>query len=342
MPAGVPSRRRFIARGLMLTGLGLLIGCSALTPLAPTPTPRRASRVAVLGWSDVPSSDAGLASVQHLRQGLRESGRDPADVEIQGQYVLEPERYAAGATELLRHQPEVFVAATTAAALAIRQAAPATPIVVVNSADPVGSGLVESLSRPGGTVTGLSTASSQVTGKRLQLLKDVRPEIRRVAIIRNPDSPDTALELAEARAAAATLGLRLIELDVRSAQDIDGVLGSVQTEKIEGIIILYDTVTIVNRSRLLGHAVAHRLPTVVDRRTQFLQAGGLMSYGPDPNDLWRRAGRYVDKILDGARTADLPVEQPTTFELVISQHSADMIGITIPPSVLLQATEVIQ
>jgi putative ABC transport system substrate-binding protein len=208
-------------------------------------------------------------------------------------------------------------------------------------ADPVGTGFVASLARPGGNITGLSMMAPELAGKRLELLRETTPRISRVAVLRNPANPATALSLSETQAAARVLGVQLQLLEVRTPEELDGALGAAARDRADALIVLPDPMLLTHRRRIADLAAKSRLPAIYYER-DFVEAGGLLSYGPSLADMYRRSAVYVDKILKGAKPAELPVEQPTKFELVINLRTAKALGLTIPQSVLIRADEVIQ
>jgi putative ABC transport system substrate-binding protein len=250
------------------------------------------------------------------------------------------ERYAEFAAEFVRLKVDVIVTVASPA-IAARQATSTIPIVFAMAVDPVGSGMVASLARPGGNVTGLSIQSSDLAGKRIDLLREVLPGLHRLAIIANIGSPGGAvLEIAEAQAAAHKLGLEVITLEIRRAEEIAPAFGTLQSG-VQALYVCPDPLINANHARINTLALGARLPTIHPFR-DYLGAGGFMSYGANNADLFRRAGDYVDKILRGAKPGDLPVEQPTKFDLVINLTTAKALGLTIPESFLLRADELIE
>jgi putative ABC transport system substrate-binding protein len=225
--------------------------------------------------------------------------------------------------------------------LAAKQATTTIPIVMALGGDLVELGIVASLARPGGNVTGLSTVASNTIGKRLQLLKEAFQNISRVAIVWNPNSPAKPPEFREAQRMAPSLLLDLQSVEVRTADDFEEVFRLVSSSGADALVVLADGVTISQSARIADFALKRRLPAMYELR-EFTDAGGLMSYGVNRADLWRRAASYVDKILKGTKPADLPIEQPTKFDFVINLKTAQALGLTIPESVLQQATEIIQ
>jgi putative ABC transport system substrate-binding protein len=250
------------------------------------------------------------------------------------------DRLAEIAAEFSRLKVDVIVTGGTPATMAAKQATSVIPIVVAAAGDPVGVGLVASLARPGGNVTGLSSLNADLAGKRLDLLREAISNLGRLAIMGNVDNPLTVLELGELQAAAGPLGLQLDTLEIRRPQDIAPALEAVKG-RADALFVCQDLLTRANRLRINTLALAARLPVMHPGR-EFIEAAGLMSYGPNFLDLYRRVGDYVDKILRGAKPGDLPVEQATKFELVINLITAQALGLTLPPSLLARADEVIE
>jgi putative tryptophan/tyrosine transport system substrate-binding protein len=277
-----------------------------------------------------------------LLDGLRERGyRDGRNLVFERRFSEgHAERCPAFAAELVRLRVDLILVSTTPAAIAATHATQAIPIVMPTAIDPVGAGLVASLARPGGNITGLSQISPDLVGKRLELLKDVVPRLARVVVLWNAANPANASAWQETQAAARALGLRLHAQDVRGPQDLEGASTLTAQVRPEALLVLGDALFDLHRHQIAAFATQQHLPGVFPSR-EWVVAGGLMSYGPNLPDLFRRAATYVDKILQGAKPADLPVEQPTTFELVINLKTAQALGLTIPPSLLFQATEVI-
>ena len=251
------------------------------------------------------------------------------------------ERYPALATELVNLKLDLIVAPGTAAALAAKEATSTIPIVTVVVGDPVGSRLIASLARPGGNVTGMSSAAPDIIAKGLQLLKEGAPRLSRVAVLRNATTPVYVTSFKALEVAARTLRVRLQPIDVRSSKDIESAFAAMTKERADALITMDDPFISLERRRIADLALQHRLPSVSSARSH-PEAGLLMSYGASFTDLFWRAATYVDKILRGAKPADLPVEQPTKFELVINLKTAKALGLTIPHSLLLRADEVIQ
>jgi putative ABC transport system substrate-binding protein len=250
------------------------------------------------------------------------------------------ERYAEIAAEFARLKVDVIVTVTTPAALAAKQATAVIPIVFAAVADPVGTGLVASLARPGANVTGLSNQVSETSGKKLEFLREVVPGLRRLAIMANVNNPAVVLEKGEVQAAALTLGLELATSDILRVEDIASTFDALKG-RADALYVCADPLMNTHRVRINTLALGVRLPTMHGFR-EYVEAGGLMSYGANIPNLFRRAGDYVDKILRGAKPADLPVEQPTKFDLVVNLTTAKALGLEVPPTLLARADEVIE
>jgi putative ABC transport system substrate-binding protein len=249
------------------------------------------------------------------------------------------ERFAEVAAEFVRLKVDVIVTSGVAA-LVVKQTTSVIPIVFAVAADPLGTGLVASLARPGGNVTGLSTQFADTGSKRLEILREAAPGLRRLAIIGNIGYPASVLEMSEVQGAARTIGLEVATLEIRRAEDIAPAFETLK-DRVEALYVCGDALTATNRIRIYTFALAARLPTIIGSR-ESLESGGLISYGPNFVDLYRRSADYVDKILRGAKPADLPVEQPTKFDLVINLVTARALGLDVPPSLIARADEVIE
>jgi putative ABC transport system substrate-binding protein len=249
-------------------------------------------------------------------------------------------RAAEIAAEFVQLKVDVIVTYATSPTLAAKQATSVIPIVFAAANDPVGSGLVASLARPDGNVTGLSVQQTDVAGKRLELLREVVPGLRRMAIMANIGNPGAVLEMGEAQVAARTLGLEVTTIEIRQGEDIAPRFDALKGQA-EALYVCTDPLVITNRARIQTSAMGARLPTVYNSR-EYVETGGLMSYGPNFLDQWRRTAEIVDKILRGAKPGDIPVEQPTKFDLIINLTTAKALGITMPTSVLARADEVIE
>jgi putative ABC transport system substrate-binding protein len=278
-----------------------------------------------------------------FRQGLRELGY------IEGQNIVIESRSAEGsidrlgalATDLVRRNMDVIVAGGSPAIHAAQQATSTIPIVMTTDTDAVAQGFVVSLAQPGGNITGLAGLGVELHGKRLEFLKEVVPTASRIAALWNPASLSLAPFLRATQAAAQALGVELQVLEVRTPNEFEGAFAAAISGRAEALIVMADALLIDHRTRIVDFAQQHRLPGIYPRRS-FVDVGGLMSYATNFPNMLRRAATYVDKILKGATPADLPVEQPMTFELVINLKTAKALGLTIPPTLLFQADEVIQ
>jgi putative ABC transport system substrate-binding protein len=281
--------------------------------------------------------------VEVFRQGLRDLGY------VEGKNILIEYRYAEGksdrlanlAAELVRIKSDIIVTADTPPIRAAKNATSKIPIVMAVVADPVAAGLVASLARPGGNVTGLSTLAPELDGKRLELLKETLPKVTRVAWIWDPDNQGLAIRLKTMQAAAQALGVKLQALEVRNPEELERAFGAAIKQRA-GALLVPAVMANSYQRQIVDFALKRRLPVVYDTKEFVEQPGGLMSYGPDFSNLWRRAAIYVDKILKGRTPDDLPVEQPMKFELVFNLKTAKQIGVTIPPNVLVRADRVIR
>jgi putative tryptophan/tyrosine transport system substrate-binding protein len=252
--------------------------------------------------------------------------------------VGRPERVAEIAAEFVRRKVDVIVTGGSAA-VAAKQATSVVPIVFVLG-EPVGTGLVATLARPGGNITGLSNQQTDLPGKRLELLREALPSLRQLAIMANVDYPEAVLEMRDVQAISKTLGLEVATVEIRRAEDISPAFEALKG-RADALYVITDALVSTNRIRINTFALAARLLTMHGVR-EYVEAGGLMSYGADYSDLFRRAGDYVDKILRGAKPADIPVEQPTKFDLVVNLITAEALGLTVPPSLLARADKVIE
>jgi len=325
-------RRQFIAA---------LSGTALAWPLAVrAQQPSHVPRVGYL-FSFVRERDPDLW--QACREGLRGLGY------VEGQNVVLEPRWAEGqderlpglAGELAQLKVDVIVAAATPASLAAKAATSTIPIVIVAVADPVTSGLVASLARPGGNVTGLSLLTSDLSGKRLELLRDLVPKVSRVAALMNPASPAAAVFLEQTQLAARQLNVEIEPVEAQSAKEIEQAFASIADRRIDALIVFDDPTLWSYRAEIVAKAAEQRLPAMYGYKN-FVDDGGLISYGPDRPDQYRRTAIYVDKILKGAKPADLPVEQPVKFELIVNRKTAASLGLTLPQSVVALADEVIE
>ena len=328
---------RRAAPGLIL---GLVLGLLAAPPAADAQQQVRVPRIGFLASS-------GRTAMPHnfeaFRQGLRELGY------MEGQNIAFESRWAEGrfdrlpalADELVRLRVDLIVTTGTPAARAAKEATTTIPIVAVAVGDPVGTGLIAGLARPGGNLTGLSDITVDMSAKRLELIKEVVPTVSRVAVLWNPTHPTNPLQLRETQVAAQALGVRVQLAEVRAADELERAFAAMMRERPGALVVLSDPFMLLHRGRLADLAAKNRLPAMYPWR-EHAEAGGLMSYGPSLPDLFRRAAAYVDKILKGAKPADLPVEQPMRFELVINMRTAKALGLPFPPSILVRTDQVIQ
>jgi len=317
--------------------LGTLAGGLLAAPLAAqAQRPSQVPRVGVI-WEAPPGP--GLAA---FRQGLRELGY------TEGQNIVIEHRYTHGvvnpvpklAAELIRLEVDVLVVGGTVTAQSAKAVTTTVPIVFVLAGDPVGSGLVASLARPGGNATGLSNLGSELSGKQVELLKAAVPQVSRVTVLYNPVNPAAGPALNGAREAARTLAVELQVLEIRQPNELASAFSALTQWRSGALLAISDPV-FADEAQLSKLATKNRLPAIYASRG-FVEAGGLLAYGPNFSDNYRRAATYVDKILKGAKPADLPVEQPTKFDLVINLKTAKTLGLTIPPSLLLRADQVIE
>jgi putative tryptophan/tyrosine transport system substrate-binding protein len=251
------------------------------------------------------------------------------------------DRLPALAAELVRHKVDVIVAPAAQNVIAAKQASATIPIVMVGVGDPIGNGLVASLARPGGNVTGTSFLTSAMVGKQLEILAQMVPQSRRLAVLVNPTNPGMTLLLEQAKAATQTLGIQLQRVDARSGDELDSAFAAVARERAGGLFVPWEGTFLVHLRRIVSLAGSSRVPVLYGERG-YVEAGGLASYAPSAIESNRRAASYVDRILKGAKPAELPVEQPTTFELIVNLKSAKALGLAIPPSVLARADQVIE
>ncbi len=329
MSPGTPATRRLV----------LLAAATLLLPHAARAQQAKRRRIAFLATGSPAQADPNIGTFQ---QGLRALGYGDEDIAIEIRYAdAKAERLPVLAAELVHLAPEVIVTGSAPAAQAAKQATSMIAIVMAASGDPVGAGLVASLAHPGGNVTGLSTVSAEMAGKWLDLLKTAIPGAEPIAILFNPRNSQDAALLQGARQAARTLRTELLSVEARAADEIDGAFAAMVRQHAKALIVTGEPNFYFEKTRIVELAASHKLPAIYQWR-EFAAIGGLMSYGPDLNDLLRRAATYVDKILKGAKPADLPVEQPTKFQLVINLKAAQALGLTIPPSILAGADEIIQ
>jgi putative ABC transport system substrate-binding protein len=321
------------------------IGALAVFPLAvPLAAEAQAPvKVPRIGFLSVLSLTNNPHDLEAFRQGLRELGYiEGQNIAIEYRFAEgRPERLPALAAELVRLKVDVIVTAAPAAPEAAQRATNTIPIVFAVVGDPVAVGLVASVARPGGNITGLSSMASEVVGKQLELLKEVAPKVSRMAVLQNPSNQAHRFVLRQAEGAARTLGLQLHIVQAGTPAEIEAAFATMSSQHAGGVLVLRDSFFLAQRAQIAALAAKDRLPSVYGLKEQ-VEAGGLMAYGASTPPMYRRAAAYVDKILKGAKPADLPVEQPTKFELVINLKTAKALGLTIPQSLLQRADEVIQ
>jgi putative ABC transport system substrate-binding protein len=322
-------------RRAFVTGLGAIFA----TPTTAKAQQARIPTIGLLTLSVAPSTP----TLEAFRQGLREYGYvEGRNIALEYRFAQgSPEKLRAMAAELVRMTVDIIVTESVLAAQEAKRATNTIPIVTAVHGDPVGAGLVSSLTRPGGNITGLSLVAPELSGKRLQLLKEVVPKATRVAAIWNGSNVAAARYLTETRAAARSLGLEVESFEVRTPADLDAAFEAVLTARPSAFMTLPDGMLLANRARMIEFGTRSRLPALFPD-SEFATAGGLIAYGPSLAANFRRAAGYVDRILKGAKPADLPIEQPTKFELVINARTAKALGLTIPPSLLLRADQVIE
>jgi ABC-type uncharacterized transport system substrate-binding protein len=322
----------------------LVFSCLLLTVLLPAVSteaqqPTKSPRI---GFQSAAMRAALSARIEAFRQGLRELGY------VEGKNIVIEYRYAEGkldrlnefAAEFVRLKVDLIVTAAPSSTRAVKKATSTIPVVMAFDNDPVGNGFVTNLARPGGNITGLSALSPEITGKQLEILKETIPKLFHVAVLRTSNLPAEQM-LRDLEPVAAALKVQLQYLDVRGSQDIETVFREAQKRDAGAIVVLASPILESNRTKVADLAAKSRLPAIYWSQ-EFVEAGGLMTYGASLTDLYRRAAIYVDKILKGAKPADLPVEQPTKFDLIINLKAAKQIGLTIPPNVLARADKVIK
>lgn len=329
---------RPLCLALCLVSFLLLSPCSSVQAQQPKKTSH-------IGFLAVRTLQSQAVRIEAFRQGLRDLGY------IEGQNIFiewrsadendSSERAFDLAADLVRSKVDAIVTGGALATAPAKKATSTIPIIMAQDNDPVGDGFVASLARPGGNITGLTNISPALSGKRLELLKEILPKLLRVAVFGNSNIPGNKQAVKETQDAAKALKLRLQYFEIRSASDIEGAFQSAAKERVQAVIVLQNLIANTNRKSVAEMAVKNRLPAILPF-TEFVDAGGLISYGPNYPDLFRRAAIYVDKILKGAKPGDLPVEQPAKFEMIINLKAAKQIGLTIPQSVLYRADRVIK
>jgi putative tryptophan/tyrosine transport system substrate-binding protein len=321
----------------------VFFGLLASLLLTTSPVASQQTKVPRIGFLGAAYSSTNSARIEGFRQGLRDLGY------VEGKNIVIEYRWAEGkserlpdlAADLVRLKVDIIVTAGPTATRPAREATSTIPIVMAFDNDPVGSGFVASLARPGGNITGLSAVFPELSGKRLELLKEVIPKLSRIAAFGTSNQPGTDQTLRETERAAAVLGVQLQFLDIRDPKDVETVFQAARKGRADAILVLSSPVIFSRRTQIAALAVKNRLP-VIFPQNEFVEDGGLMSYAPNYADLFRRAATYVDKILKGAKPSELPVEQPTKFEFIMNLKAAKQIGLTIPPNVLARADRVIK
>ena len=319
-----------------------MLGAVAWPLLAHAQKPERIRRIAVM--SGLPEMDPEAQVIaEAVREGLQKAGWiEGRNIRTDFRWgVNNPERSRTAVEELLALSPDVIMPGTTQMMEAVRQANSSVPAIFVNVSDPVGTGLVGSLARPGGNVTGFTNFEYGMGQQWLQALKEIAPGVTRTAVIANPKNPNTALYLRAIEPAAAMLGLQLAVKPVNDAAEIEIAIEAFARETNGSLLVMPDPLTITHRDRIITLAARHHLPAAYPFRL-FVSSGGLLSYGVDRVDLYRRAAEYVDRVLKGAKAGDLPVQQPTKFELVINLKTAAALGLSVPATLLARADEVIE
>jgi putative ABC transport system substrate-binding protein len=323
-----------------ITGLALSAMLFALSVNIEAQQPTKIPRI---GFLAATSPSAISTRIEAFRQGLGELGY------VEGKNIVIEYRYAEGnldrlpalAAELVRLNVDVIVTGGAANTRAAKEATKIIPIVMALDNDPVAGGFVASLARPGGNITGLSTFAPEISGKQLELLKEIVPKLSRLAVLGNSTTPVNAQALREIELPAGPFRVKLQYLDIRDPKDIETAFRAASKGRAEALLVLASPLFVLQRTQLTDLALKNRLPAIYDRR-EFVDDGGLMSYGTNFADMSRRAATYVDKILKGAKPADIPVEQPKKFEFIINLKAAKQIGLTIPPNVLARADKVIK
>ncbi|MGQ0545696.1 MAG: ABC transporter substrate-binding protein [Betaproteobacteria bacterium] len=321
-------------------GAALCFAILAASSLAQGQASSKIPRIGFLGNS-TPALEANL--VGPFGDGLRSLGY------VEGQDILIEYRWAEGnyarfpglIDELIARKVEVIVTAGTPATIAVKKATTTVPLVMIAVGDPVGTGIVPSLRLPGGNITGLTSISAELDGKRLELLREVIPGISHIAVLWNSSSALQLVAEKQTRVAADALGMKMLSLGVKSREEIEDAFGVILRERPQALLVLADRLFLHHRQRIMDFAAERRLPGVHAYR-ELIEAGGLMSFGPSYEQMHRRAAIFVDRILRGAKPGELPVERPASFELVVNLKTARMLGLTIPQSVLLRATEIIR
>ena len=331
----------------MKKGITLFALCALLFVLCPSVEAQQPTRVPKIGWLGARSfSSSGSRQGSGAELFVTELSKlgyiEGKNVRIEYRYADDKfDRLPVLADELIDLKVDVLMAAATVEALAAKNATRTIPIIFFNVPDPVASGLVDSLARPGGNITGFASISAVLAGKRLELLKETLPNLLRVAVLWNPQNSASAEQWKESQRASRELSLQLYSMEVSSVGQFERAFEGAIKTRSAALVVTQETVLASNRKRIVELAAKHRLPAIYTQRNS-VESGGLMAYGPDRTEAYRRAASMADKILKGAKPADLPVEQPTKFELVINLKAAKQIGLTIPPNVLARADRVIR
>ena len=318
--------------------------CALLAASAPTRARAQPAKTPRVGYLQAVVPQNGTSPLlEDFRQGLRDLGYvEGRNIELVVRWADgHLERLPALAADLVRMKVDVIVAVNSPSILAAKKATQTIPIVMPLSSDPVGDGLVASLARPGGNITGLSVMAPELSEKRLQLLKEVFPKLRPVAALWNPDYVGMAARFRQAQGAAPSVGMEVRSVEIRDSGELERALTELDRNRPGALLLLADPLTLSQRLRIVEYAAEQKLPAMYEL-SQFVDAGGLMSYGPNVDDIVRRSATYVDRILKGAKPGDLPIEQPAKFELVINLKTANALGVTIPQAVLLQADRIIE
>jgi len=322
---------------------GFFALCAMLLAICVRVSAQQPTKISRIGYLNTTSPSAVAARTEAFRQGLRELGHEEGkNIVIEYRHAEgKPDRLPTLAAELVHLKVDVIVTTGPTVTRAAKEATSAIPIVMSFDTDPVGNGFVASLARPGGNITGMSSLAPEISGKQLELLKEIVPKLSRVAVLRTSTNPGNAQALKEMERAAGAFGVKLQFLDVLNPKDIETAFRAASQDRADAVLVLASAVAAAHRTQTVDLAEKSRLP-VIYFRSDFVEGGGLMSYGASYTDLDRRAATYVDKILKGAKPADLPVEQPKKFEFIINLKAAKQIGLTIPPNVLARADRVIR
>jgi putative ABC transport system substrate-binding protein len=324
---------------LVTLALAILVAPLAADAQPPTNVPR----IALLSGRRTPTPATPDANAEAFRQGLRDLGYiEGTNILVEYPYAEAREDHIPSLVAELVLKVDVLVSTSTTAILAAKQATKTIPIVMVTQVDPVATGIVESLARPGGNITGLTRLTRELTGKRLELLQEVVPTLSRVGVLVDADSAASATVLKDYEAAARALKITLQAVEVRSSNpDFEGAIQAAAQARVSALITVRSGLALTYRQQIANLVIQHRLPSMSEG-SDFVEAGGLMSYAANDTESFKRAAYYVDKLLKGAKASDLPIEQPTTFELIINLNTAEQLGLTMPPSLLFQATKVIR